>query len=79
MIFTKCFTKAIPVLNFNSFLFGEEIFIAELCRKNNLIVEYYPKLEVVDRDHSSTAKLKRKLFFKMNYNSLKYVKSKFFN
>ena len=79
MIFTTYFSTKINYINFNSFLFGEEIFIAELCKKENLKVEYYPSLEVFDKDHSSTSKIKRKLFFKMNYDSLKYVKSQFFN
>ena len=33
MIFTNYFSTNINYINFNSFLFGEEIFIAELCKK----------------------------------------------
>jgi len=43
-------------LNFNhiSFLFGEEIFIAEECSSKNIKVLYEPNIKVLDFEHAST-------------------------
>jgi GT2 family glycosyltransferase len=41
-------------LNHISFLFGEEIFIAENAIKNNLDIIYYPELKLLDYEHTST-------------------------
>jgi len=78
IILTQNFTKFFPIIKFESFLFGEEIFIAELCKIRNLEVKYFPKIRIDDFDHSSTGKLKKSDFFKMNRDSLKYIISKFY-
>ena len=78
IILTQNFNKLFPIIKFESFLFGEEIFIAELCRMSNLDVKYFPDIIINDFDHASTSKLKKRDFFKMNRDSLKYIITKFY-
>jgi len=78
MIFTKTFVEKHSNFDFPSFLFGEEIFFAELNRKSGLEVIYVPEIGVVDADHASTSKLSRKIYCHMNYESLKKLKNLFY-
>jgi len=78
MILTNSFTKKNVDLNYQSFLFGEEIFFAELIRASGLETIYLPELLVYDTDHVSTSKLKRSVYYKMNYQSIKYIIKRFF-
>jgi len=78
MIFTNKFLEQNSTFNFPTFLFGEEIYFAELCRISNLKVEYKPEIEIVDIDHSSTSKLNRKKFYKMNYESMNSITNLYF-
>lgn len=54
IIFYKQFFEKGGTLNHISFLFGEEIFIAETARKLDLKVVYKPELIVSDSEHAST-------------------------
>lgn len=78
MIFTNSFIKKNINFSFPGFLFGEEIFFAELIRMSQLKTIYIPKLIVNDIDHASTRKLKKAIFYKMNYQSIKIITEKFF-
>ena len=78
MLFTNSFTKKNIDLDYQSFLFGEEIFFAELIRASGLETIYLPELLVYDTDHVSTSKLKRSVYNKMNFQSMKYIIKKFF-
>jgi GT2 family glycosyltransferase len=74
MIFSGSFMKKNRRFKFPSFLFCEEIFLAELVRKSGLIVIYEPSIIVNDIDHISTGKLKKTEYCKMHYNSLTEIK-----
>ena len=78
MIFTNSFIKKNSNISFPGFLFGEEIFFAELVRMSQLKTIYIPELIVNDIDHASTNKLKKAIFYKMNYQSIKIITEKFF-
>lgn len=78
MIFTNSFIKKNSNFIFPGFLFGEEIFFAELVRLSKLKTIYVPELIVNDIDHASTSKLKKAVFYKMNYQSIKIITEKFF-
>ncbi len=41
-------------LNYSAFLFGEELFVAEMARQMNLHVVYEPRLRIHHQDHVST-------------------------
>lgn len=50
--FIKC-----GIINYPVFLFEEEIYLAEECRKHHLTVLYYPQLKVFDIGGVSTGKM----------------------
>lgn len=77
MIFTKSFFKAVDNIQFDSFLYGEEIFFAELNRKANLKVYYDRSIFVNDIEHVSTKKVKRMVWYQMNRDSIKMLIRKF--
>jgi Predicted glycosyltransferases len=54
-----------------SFLYGEELFVAENCRKLQLQVQYHPELKIYDFEHVSTGFFKKKRISDMEHQSLK--------
>jgi GT2 family glycosyltransferase len=66
-------------LNYGSFLYGEEIFIAEQCRKLNLSLNLIPKLQIVHDEHSTTGKWKSKAHMRYLHQSLIYLNSTYYN
>lgn len=78
IILTKNFIKVFRKLNYPIFLFGEELFLAELCRIEGLTVEYCPSLKVWDEEHVSTSKMKSKFYYECNHSAIKYIISHFY-
>jgi GT2 family glycosyltransferase len=74
MIFSGGFFEKNRNFNFPVFLFGEELFFAELVQSSDAIVFYEPAIVVNDIDHVSTGKLSRAIYCKMNYDSLAKIK-----
>lgn len=61
------------------FLFGEEIFVAEVARKHNQPVIYAKDLLVIDRDHASTS-LEGERFLRLhNLKAMQYLKNEFWS
>lgn len=54
MCFSRRFFDIPSALNFPSFLFGEEIFVGEMCRRANLPIVVAPQLRVAHVGHVST-------------------------
>lgn len=78
MIFQNSFSSFLKKMEYPMFLFGEEIYIAENLRMQNLRTLYYSKLRIEDSDHVSTSKLKSRAFYRYNYESLMYLTKEFF-
>ena len=78
MIFTKAFFLKKPKLQYPVFLFGEEIYFAELMRSYSLKVTYIPRLKVFDKEHISTSKMKSDFYYKCNREAIKYLISTFY-
>jgi len=55
MVFTKQYFNSGAHINYPRFLFGEEGFVAEECRKSGLKIEHQPALVINDREHGSTS------------------------
>lgn len=53
MIFRKSYFEKGGTLDLPNFLFGEEIYVAETCRKKGLDVIYDPGLVIRDHEHAS--------------------------
>ncbi len=77
MIFTKSFFKVVDNIRFDSFLYAEEIFFAELIRKTNLKVFYDRSIFINDIEHISTKKIKRIAWYKMNQDSIRMLIERF--
>jgi len=78
MIFTRRFIQNNVVFEYDSFLFGEELYIAEMIRLYKMRVIYCPNVLVYDIDHVSTGKINLKKYCMMNYESLKLIKNKYY-
>ncbi|MDE6113922.1 MAG: glycosyltransferase family 2 protein [Muribaculum sp.] len=78
IILTNNFTNIYPHLEYPVFLFGEELFLAELCHRVGLIVEYHPEIKVSDEEHISTSKMDSKFYCKCNLNAVNYILKEFY-
>lgn len=78
IILTSYFLKYNNDINYPCFLFGEEIFLAEIIKKQKKIVNYYPNIVIYDDDHVSTKLMKKKDFFKYNYAAINYLRNAFY-
>lgn len=78
IILTKHFFKFYKEINYPLFLFGEELFLAELNKKAGLKVRYIPALKVIDKEHVSTSKMKKKSYYKYNLDSINYILDTFY-
>lgn len=79
MILTKAFFSHYKRIDYPIFLFGEELYLAELIRKANLRVHYVPDLEVIDKEHVSTGKMRKSFYYKCNKESIDYILKRFYN
>lgn len=78
MILTKRFFDFYKEINYPLFLFGEELFLAELNRKVGLRVRYIPDLKILDSEHVSTSRMKKKSYYKYNLDSINYILDTFY-
>ena len=78
MIFTRSFFDAIGPLDYPVFLFCEEIYLAELCRKHHLQVCYFPSIRVMDSEHCSTGKIHSKFYYRYNEEATHYILQTFY-
>ena len=78
MMLTKRFFEEYERIEYPLFLFGEEMFLAELIRKKNLKVRYVPDLCVVDKEHTSTSRMRKKEYYKYNLDSIDYIIKNFY-
>ena len=65
-------------LEFGSFLFGEEIYVAEKARQFGLRTHFEPRLRLIHQEHSTTGALGAARRQKNVYNSLIYLLKEFF-
>lgn len=65
-------------LEYKSFLFGEELFIAEQVKKNGGKVYFDNRLKVKHYEHTTIKKEKRKLINKYYFDSMKYLYKEFY-
>ena len=73
MILTKSFFQSKSKWSYPVFLFGEELYLAEEVRNHNMEVIYEPTLQVIDIDHVSTSKMKRKSYYESNLNAVNFI------
>lgn len=78
MLLTSNFFKEYKKIEYPIFLFGEELYLAELIRNKGMKVRYVPSLRVEDNEHVSTSRMKKKFYFKCNTESIKYILDTFY-
>ncbi|MBO5024728.1 MAG: glycosyltransferase [Bacteroidaceae bacterium] len=84
ILLTKEYFNRCGLINYPIFLFGEELYLAEECRKHSLRVLYAPSIRIFDKEHVSTSKLKRTISFKKtfyyqcNCKALRYILNKYY-
>ena len=78
MLLTRNFFHKYKKIEYPIFLFGEELFLAELIREKGMKVRYVPSLRLEDNEHVSTSRMKKKFYFKCNTESIKYILDTFY-
>jgi GT2 family glycosyltransferase len=66
-------------LQYGSFLYGEELFIAEECRNSGYSVGVMSSLHVFHREHTTTGSVKNKKHMKYLHESLTFIKKTYFS
>jgi GT2 family glycosyltransferase len=79
IVFHKRFFQKGGSLDYPSFLFGEEIFVAETARKLDLKIIYYFKLKILDYEHASTGIIKNKRMVGYFKDSINIIVDQYFS
>ena len=78
MLFTKNFVIHNPTLHFPGFMYGEEIYMAEITRKTNLSVKYVPTLCIFNIGNVSTGRINQTQKSQWSKESLHAIQKLFF-
>jgi len=78
IILTRRFFELCGKIDYPVFLFCEEIYLAEMCRKAGLKVLYEPSLIVKDTEHASTGRMNHGFYCRCNYEAMQYIIKKFY-
>lgn len=79
MLLTRSFFESYKKIEYPIFLFGEELYLAELVMNVGKKVRYVPSIVIEDNEHVSTSTLKKNTYFKYNQESIKYILDTFYN
>lgn len=78
IILTRRFFELCGKIDYPVFLFCEEIYLAEMCRKAGLKVLYEPSLIVKDTEHASTGRMNHSFYCRCNYEAMLYIINTFY-
>lgn len=84
ILLTKKYFEQCGIIDYPVFLFGEELYLAEECRKHALRVVYCPDIIVYDSEHVSTSKLKdcnpfkKNFYYQCNSEAINFILSKYY-
>lgn len=73
IILTRKYFQQCGIIDYPVFLFCEEIYLGEQCKKYGLKVVYEPALRVTDAEHASTSTFKRSRYCKYNLQAITYI------
>ncbi len=79
MLFTKAFVAKNPEIHFPGFMYGEEIFMAELVRAAQLNVHYCPTLRIANTGNISTGLINQAHKSQWSKKSLRAIYKRFFS
>lgn len=77
-LLTRNFFNVYKQLNYPIFLYGEELYFAELIRLAKLRVRYVPSLLINDIEHISTSLIKRDIYYHYNRMAIDYIIKRFY-
>lgn len=78
ILLTVNFFKCYDQIDYPVFLYGEELYFAELIRKKNLKVVYSPTVVIYTSGGVSTSKLPSKSFLRYNKEAIDYILHTFY-
>ena len=78
MLFTKAFVLNYPELHYPTFMYGEEIYMAELIKKSQLKVRYTPTLHIANIGNISTGLINQARKSQWSKESLNTIRKMFF-
>lgn len=78
IILTANFFKCYQQINYPVFLYGEELYFAELILKKGMRVRYVPKIKLCTVGGVSTSKMPTKNFFRYNIEAINYILKTFY-
>ena len=78
IILTRRYFELCGKIDYPVFLFCEEIYLAEQCRKAELKVQYVPQIRVCDTEHASTGQMSHSLYCRCNYEAMQYIIKTFY-
>lgn len=78
IILTKAYFQKYRIIDYPIFLFCEELFLAENCRKAGLKVVYEPIIKVNDKEHVSVGKMSHKDYCRHNLAAMNYILQNFY-
>lgn len=78
IILTREYFKRCGIIDYPVFLYGEELYLAELCRRHSLKVQYTPQVKLEDKEHCSTGGMRKHLYYQCNYEAIYYILSTFY-
>lgn len=78
IILTSNFFKCYKQINYPIFLYGEELFFAELILRKGMRVRYVPDIKLITTGSVSTSKMPSKKFFKYNVEAINYILKTFY-
>jgi len=79
MLFTKAFVEHNPEIHFPGFMYGEEIYMAELNRAAGLTVRYVPTLHIANTGNINTGLIHQAQKSQWSKESLRTVYKQFFS
>ncbi|MDP6401063.1 MAG: hypothetical protein QF622_06770 [Candidatus Marinimicrobia bacterium] len=77
ILFSRRFFEVGGWLDDNFSLYGEELTVAEIAKRLNCPITYYPELEIIHHEHSNTQQIKNRVLFEQARLSHKYVVSNY--
>lgn len=78
IVLTKAYFQRAGIIDYPIFLYGEELYLAEQCRKNGLKVVYYPQMRIDDKEHASTKSLDNRFYFQCNRDAIRFILNRFY-
>lgn len=78
IIFNKIFFNRGAIIDYPVFLFGEEMYVAEIMRQVNLKILYTPAIKIFDFDHGATSKENSSFIATEHRKALVYILKKYY-